>query len=343
MLAELTREQHLPAGFTARPAAMADLETAVSLMNACSQNMVGQDEHNVADTKTEWSQEKFNLDTNTHLVFSPEGKLVGYLEIWDTRTVPVHPWVWARVHPEFEGLGIGTYLLQYGEERVQLALDRIPADAQLSMRCGCMSTHEPTKQLFTDFGMEPIRYFWTMLIDIEQPPAFPELPEGITIHTFADKNDLVKVMRAVDEAFKDHWGYVSEPEEEQLKDWKDWIKKDSKHDPSLWFLAMDGEEIAGVSLCRIDAWNNPNWGWVDELGVRRPWRRRGIALAMLKHSFAELHRRGKKSVGLGVDAQSLTGATRLYEKAGMHIFREYQDFNKVLRPGRDLSTQTIEE
>jgi ribosomal protein S18 acetylase RimI-like enzyme len=342
MLAELTKEQQLPAGFTVRPATMDDLETAVSLMNACSQNQFGQDEHNVADVKTEWSQEKFNLETNTRLVFSPDGQLAGYLEVWDTHAVPVHPWVWARVHPQFEGLGIGTYLLQVAEERVMLAVDRIPADTQLSMRCGCPSNHEPSKQLLTDFGMASIRHFWTMLIDMEAQPDFPKFPEGITIKTLADIQDLPKVARATDEAFRDHWGYVEQPEEEMLKDWREWVEKDPKHDDTLFFLAMDGDEIAGVSLCRIESWNNPNWGWVDELAVRRPWRRRGIALALLHHSFAEMYQRGKKHVGLGVDAQSLTGATRLYEKAGMHVFREFENFEKVLRSGQDLATQTVQ-
>lgn len=343
MLAEIVTKENLPAGFTVRPAMMDDLETAVSLMNACSQSQVGRDEHNATDTKIEWSQEKFKLETNTRLVFSPEGELAGYLEIWDTHAVPVQPWVWGRVHPQFEGLGIGTYLLQVAEERVKLAVDRIPAEAQLSMRCGTLSTHEPTKQLLTDFGMTPIRYFWHMLIDINEKPAYPVLPVGIVIKTLADIQDLTKVARATDEAFRDHWGYVEQPEEEMLKDWREWIEKDTKHDDTLFFLAMDGDEIAGVSLCRIESWNNPDWGWVDELAVRRPWRRRGIALALLHHSFAEMYRRGKLHVGLGVDAQSLTGATGLYEKAGMHVHREFHDYSKVLRPGRDLSTQTVEE
>ena len=310
MLAKMTKEQQLPAGFTVRPATMADLETAVFLMNVCSQDQVGRNEHNVADTKMEWTQKKFNLDTNTRLVFSAEGQLVGYLEIWDTHTVPVQPWVWARVHPQFAGLGIGTYLLQVAEERVSLAVTRIPEEAQLSMRCGTLSTHEPTKQLFTDFGMTAVRYFWDMLIDIEQQPAYPPLPAGITLKTLADIQDLPKVAKATDEAFRDHWGYVEQPEAEMLQDWREWSEKDTKHDPTLCFLAMAGDEIAGVSLCRIESWHNPEWGWVDELAVRRPWRRQGIALALLRHSFAEMYRRGKQHVGVGGDAQSLTGATR---------------------------------
>ncbi len=343
MLAELTNEQLLPAGFTARPATMADLETAVSLMNAASQNQVGRAEHTIEDTKLDWSQDKFNLETNTLLVFSPGEELVGYSEVWDIRAVPVNTWVWARTHPNYEGLGIGTYLLSWAEARLQQVFARVPEDARVTMSCGTVSTHEPSKQLLQDYGMTPVRYFWTMRIDLEAPLTLPQLPDGMVIKTFAEVDDLTAVVRAADEAFQDHWGYVPQPLAETVKDWQGWLAKDEKFDPTLWFLAMDKDEIAGISLCHPEYNGDPTWGWVNQLAVRRNWRRQGIALALLHHSFAEFHTRGRQSVGLGVDASSLTGATYLYEKAGMHVYREYHNFQKELRAGRDLSTQTLEE
>jgi ribosomal protein S18 acetylase RimI-like enzyme len=83
--------------------------------------------------------------------------------------------------------------------------------------------------------------------------------------------------------------------------------------------------------------------WVHSLGVKRPWRRQGIALAMLRHTFGEFYRRGIHKVGLGVDGQSLTGATRLYEKAGMHPVYEETLYEKELRPGVELATQSLSE
>ena len=103
------------------------------------------------------------------------------------------------------------------------------------------------------------------------------------------------------------------------------------------------DEVACVSLCRIDAYEDPAMGWVNTLGVRRPWRRSGLGLALLRHSFGELYRRGKRAVGLGVDANSLTGATRLYEKAGMHVIHQMNNYEKVLRPGADLRLQNLDE
>src|SRR5216683_6438886 len=106
-------------------------------------------------------------------------------------------------------------------------------------------------------------------------------------------------------------------------------------DPSLWFLALDGNEIAGASLCT----NQGDYGWVDTLAVRRPWRRKGLGMALLLHSFAEFYRRSKNKIGLGVDSQNLTGATRLYERAGMHVARIHITYEKELRAGIELSTQ----
>ena len=82
-------------------------------------------------------------------------------------------------------------------------------------------------------------------------------------------------------------------------------------------------------------------GWVDTLAVLRPWRRKGLGMALLLHSFGEFYRRGRRKVGLGVDSQNLTGAARLYERAGMHVARQYISYQKELRAGKELSTQTI--
>ena len=115
--------------------------------------------------------------------------------------------------------------------------------------------------------------------------------------------------------------------------------KDELYDPTIWFLAYDGDEIAGGSICRPESWEDPGAGWVRSLFVLRPWRRRGLALALLHHSFAEFERRGKPRVGLGVDAENRTGATELYKKAGMRIKRQYDRYELELRPGEELSTQ----
>ena len=105
---------------------------------------------------------------------------------------------------------------------------------------------------------------------------------------------------------------------------------------------MAGDEIAGVCLCTAHMPEDPDMAYVMSLGVQRAWRRQGIGLAMLHHCFRVFRARGKERVTLDVDAQSLTGATRLYEKAGMHVQRKSVTYELVLREGRDVSTQTLE-
>jgi mycothiol synthase len=114
-------------------------------------------------------------------------------------------------------------------------------------------------------------------------------------------------------------------------------------EPELWLLAMDGDEVAGMALVASQRAGEPSLGWISSVGVLRPWRRRGLALAILLHSFHLLAERGKPRAGLAVDSQSLTGATRLYEKAGMRVVREFYDYERVIRDGIEMRTTELPE
>jgi ribosomal protein S18 acetylase RimI-like enzyme len=117
------------------------------------------------------------------------------------------------------------------------------------------------------------------------------------------------------------------------------IENDEDFDPSLWILAMDGKHVAGISLCSPKLGTDRKTGMVDTLGIRRPWRRKGLGLALLHYCFGEFQNRGYKRVVLGVDTQNLSGATRLYKKAGMEVAREFVVYEKELRAGKELGKQ----
>jgi mycothiol synthase len=167
-------------------------------------------------------------------------------------------------------------------------------------------------------------------------------PAGITVRTMQPGQELA-LYRAKSETFRDHWGHVEVPEQQGFAAWQQRRLNDSNYDPSLWFLALDGDEIAGFSLCQLRTSEDPAMGWVNSLGVRRPWRRHGVAKALLYHSFGALRRRGQARIGLDVDADNLTGAKRLYEQAGMRTIRQTIFFEKELRAGINLATQAIED
>ncbi|MBK9925561.1 MAG: GNAT family N-acetyltransferase [Anaerolineales bacterium] len=332
----------LPEGFTVRGAKLEDVEPALVLFNRWSRSVIHEDEITDADAiRTEWKSPGFDPMEDIRLVFAPNGEMVGYIEVWTTANPPVHPWTWGRVHPDYENKGIGTWLLTWAEERAKRVITNLPADLRFAPRVGIYQQADTSQKLFVGMGFQRIRSSYTMRINMETPPPAPQWPNGITLRTFNPETDMVSVYRVVDEAFSDHFGHIDTPFEEGLERFKHFSTGDENFDPTLWFLAMDGDEIAGISLCRKNAFDNPNVGWVNTLGVLRPWRKQGLGLALLRHSFGELYRRGQRMVGLGVDAENLTGALRLYESAGMHVHLAFDLFEKELRPGKEISVQSL--
>jgi len=335
-------EVSLPEGFTVRGARLEDVEPALKLYNSWSQSVIQEDEITDAQAiRNEWVSPGFDPAEDIRLVFAPNGEMVGYIEVWTTAKPPVHPWIWGRVHPHYEGLGIGTWMLQWGEERAKQALKNVPDDLRFAPHVGIYSKAEKSKKLFEDMGYGYIRSSYRMLIDMNGPVPAPVWPEGITLRTYNSETDAEAVYRAAHESFRDHFGFVEEPFEEGFKRFKHFQIDYEGFDRTLWFLAMDGDEIAGISLCRPNSHDDADLGWVDTLGVRRPWRKRGIGLALLRYSFNEFYRRGKRKVGLGVDAENLTGALRLYENAGMHVHNAFDLYEKEIRSGIEISVQSL--
>jgi len=326
----------LPDGYSSRPATMADVERVVDFINAFANAVIGADETNADHARANWGTPGFDPQSNIRLVESARGELVGAIEIWDTSEIPVHPWVFGNVHPDHEGLGIGSYLIGWAEQRAAQVFDRVPDDARVAMSVGTYHGHQPSAQLLEDRGYTADRFFWRMTIDLEEPPGSPKWPHDIQLKPFDRDRDAEAVYRAEDEAFEDHWGHVPESFERGFERWSHSSFHESAYDPELWFIAWDGDQIAGLARARPSADDDPEMGWIRTLSVRRPWRRQGLALALLQHSFGEFWRRSTLKVGLGVDGQNPTGATRLYEKAGMKISLQWDTYAKELRPGKEL-------
>jgi ribosomal protein S18 acetylase RimI-like enzyme len=176
----------------------------------------------------------------------------------------------------------------------------------------------------------------------EAAAATPGWPAGVAVRTANLKTDLPAIVALWLEAWRDHWGFVERPYADVLATFvADIESRCGPVDPALWFLAVEGEEVVGISLCVSGLPGDPTGAYVYDLGVRPAWRRRGVALALLHHTFDEFRRRGFAAAELDVDSESLTGALRVYERAGMHVIRQELSYEKVLRPGRDLATREL--
>jgi mycothiol synthase len=326
------------------------VDTVVDLANAAALKDTGMMTTNREDKLIEWGLPQFNVETDTLLVLAPGGQVaggqaVGFVELWDMKPHVRHI-LWGRVHPDHRGQGIGNYLMEWAESRARRSLDKAPPEARVSILTSTVHQNSEAHQLFDARGYSPSRHFFRMLIEMAPgaPPPLPVWPEGIRARPYVLGQDDRAVHRTLNEAFQDHWGYVAG---ETFEEWFHWIEEDSTFDPAVCFLAVVGgasnEQVVGALMARPEWEEDPDVAWIDEIGVLRPWRRQGIGLALLHKAFGEFYRRGKYKVGLGVDGDSLSGATRLYEKAGMHVFRQIDAYEKVLRPGVELSTQSLEE
>jgi mycothiol synthase len=217
------------------------------------------------------------------------------------------------VHPEARGLGIGSHLLDLAEGWArERELRRLHAHV----------VNDDGRRLLETRGHELVRYFWRMEIDLGQPPPEPEPPAGLTIRAYRPDDDDEALHAMHQEAFAEHWEFTPQP----LAKWISWRRRRSDYDPDLWRIALEGSEIAGAALC----FGERNLGWVLDLAVGPRWRRRGLGLALLQSGFRALGRHGHTHVGLEVDSENESGATRLYERAGMRVTRRYATYEKRL-------------
>jgi mycothiol synthase len=332
-------------GYRTRAATLEDVERVVDLINAAAMADTGMKDTHKDDKLIEWGLPEFHLDTDTMLVLAADRELAGLVELWDSEPHVRHC-LYSRVHPDHRGRGIGRHLMAWAEARAGRSLDKAPPEARVSIHTSAVRQNVAAHELFEARGYTLARHFFRMLAEMapDAPPPTPERPEGISLRPLVMGQDDRAAHRTIDEAFQDHWGYV---QGESFEEWMHWIEDDPNFDPSVCLVAEEngsaGKQMVGVLMARPEWEGDSSIAWVDELAVLRPWRRRGIALALLQQVFGEFHRRGRYKVGLGVDGESLTGALRLYEKAGMRVFRQNDAYEKTLRPGRDLSTQSLED
>jgi mycothiol synthase len=336
--------------YTARPATLADIPAATDLVNTCVRAVLGHNTMDVSFMETDWASPYYAPETNVRLVFDGE-HLVGYAGAWiEPPAVVVFGGL--HVHPDYEGEGIGRYLIDWLKAMVaERAVPLAPQGAKVVLRYEVPHEDAHRRKLLEGTDHRVVRYGLRMLIELDAAPPTPVFPEGVIIRTFDRLRHLPDLVRAEQEIFRDHWGFVQLDFEQDLAAWEHWLDNDPHHDSDLWFLAVKrdaqsqegGDVIAGVCLCAAFMPEDPELAYVESLGVQRAWRRQGLGLAMLHHAFGIFYRRGKRRVSLDVDAESLTGATRLYEKAGMHIQRKHVIYEYVVREGWELATSTLED
>lgn len=234
--------------------------------------------------------------------------------------------------PAWRRKGIGSAMLQWVENRMRVVSEALPsADASFFQ---CFTDHENKGLVFMleKYGYKPARYFVEMVRpNLEDIPDFP-LPEGLEVRLVLPEHYRA-IWEADQEAFRDHWGY-SEPTEE---DYQGWLGNKTIFQPDLWQIAWDVKtnEVAGQVKTFINAAENEKYnrkrGYTEFISVRRPWRKQGLARALIVRSLRLQKERGMTESALGADSENISGATRVYEDCGFRVVKRNAIYRKPLK------------
>ncbi len=291
---------------TLRPPEEADFDAMLELMNAHQLVAFGEADLTEDELRTWLTTPSVEIERDIR-VLEQDGRLVGYVDVDSNGADPPLWWCDLKLAPDADEDAIVATLVGWLEQRLDRGRVRVWSSA--------------TDLRFIDaverLGFAPVRHSYRMEIDLAgEPPPDPVWPSGISVRSLADGEEQL-----IYDAFMEVWQDTSDPPHDTFEDWSHWMTRAETFEPSLWFLAVAGDELAGFAVCRKDT-NDPVAGHVELLGVRRPWRKQGLGHALLLHSFQAFRRRGWTRGTLGVDASSPTGATRLYERAGMSVYRD---------------------
>ncbi len=322
---------HLPTSYTVRPPVDEDIAAIIELLYLMDMDEVGEaDRYTPDDIRGDW--ENLNPATDAWCIHSPQGELVAY-GTFGSHDAADYGRVWADgyVHPAYKGRGLGATLLDLIDARAEAVAASQPEGTRFVLVNNIVASSSAARGLFEAYNYTLTRVFFTMQIALDAQPAPAIWPDGITVRVCdGSVEDIQRAYEVVEEGFQDHFAHTPRAFEE----WQQGMVRE-QFDPTLWFLAVDGERVVGAALCRV---RDPEsgLGWIGQVAVLASWRKRGLGSALLRHAFGVFHQCGLKRAGLGVDGESLTGAQRLYEHVGMHVTMRIGRYEKELRAGREL-------
>jgi mycothiol synthase len=309
-----------------------DLEDIVKLINANDAIEKIEDGTSFEELHSQLAMPGINPEQNAFVAQDAKGTLLGYANLRLVNQPNETSFrTWFVVHPDARPAGLETALLERLYTRAQERLDECKNDI-VNFHTIVNLRERNKSAVIEKFGMREIRRFWQMVCPLDAPIAEPEFPSGIIIRAYRVRADDVKVHAADNEAFRDHYGHAEEP----LERWLHYVSRPFFR-PDLTAVAEDvaTREIAGFCTIVVNTEENQRIGiqrgWIDILGVRRPWRKRGIGTALLVKCLRDLRDFGLRQASLGCDSENITGATRIYERVGFAVAKTRAAFAKPLR------------
>ena len=292
----------------------------------------------------EWTEPNFDLKASSIGIVDCADQLLGYAVFFAIEEPPARPWVNWGVAPEVGNGELRARLLAWACEKGEAVIAQCPPEARVSLWIGAHEGYKPDEIALEAAGYKPGRVWREMRIDMHEAPAMPALPPGFVSAPYRHEADLPLLVEFVRDSFSDHYGHIEQSFERDMERFRHWLNGDPNFDPERMMLALDEAtgEWAGCLMPLTEYERRPGLGYVDTVGVRKSYRRRGLASALLRRSFADYWRRGIKSVCLEVDGDSLTNAVALYEGVGMRVSHSFVTYEKLLRDGVELAKVALD-
>jgi mycothiol synthase len=294
------------------------------------------DERESADDWAQWFAHPSGFDPLTDVVLGEvDGRLVAYAQAraQDDNDGGRNYTAGGEVDPEQRGRGIGRALLRHNVRHQQARAEREAAPVattQPERRLESWAFESQTRRtrLLESEGFGVVRWFFEMLRpDLDEIADMP-MPDGLEIRPVQPEQHRT-IWDADVEAFRDHWGAMEDTEHGFNR-----FFSGPEFRPELWRVAWDGDQVAGVVMNRIMTTFNQESGErrgeLAGVSVRRPWRGRGLARALVADSLRALRDDGITSAVLGVDAENPMGALGVYEANGFAAHRKGLTYRRPL-------------
>jgi len=291
-----------------RAARADDAPEICALLNAIDTIEIGRPETDLHTVEGDLTHPEVDLAHDSWLAFA-DGRLVAYTLLWDdsgAERIDIDHYV-LPAHQ-----AAGERLLGLAEERARARAGENGArQAVVHLQLNQEPTTDTT--LLAGRGWRRVRRYQVMIRALSpQHDPVPPLPTGVTLRDCTDESDRRRAHALCQETFAEHFDHQHRTYEQWLDD-----LDAARMDWSLvWIASLEGSGDAAVLLSQND---RATMAWVPNVGVRKEARGRGIGGYLLRHAFGEYARRGRDTLGLGVDTLNESGALRLYEAHGMRM------------------------